>query len=112
MDKTTIRRGTIVLCCIPRYENRSVQGDTRPAVVISNDTANAYSSVLSIVPLTGASKKWLPVHTVIESTVKRSIALCEQLTVIDKSRILRILGEVSDNELRGIERAVKVQLAM
>lgn len=112
MDKTTIRRGTIVLCEMPKNENSCVQGNTRPAVVLSNDTANTYSSVLSIVPLTGAHKKPLPVHTVVESTIRRSIALAEQLTVIDRSRIIKILGEVSENELRRIELAVRVQLAM
>ncbi len=107
-----IKRGAIVLCEMPKYVNSSVQGNVRPAVVLSNDKANIYSSVVTIIPLTGASKKPLPVHTVVKSTVRESTALAEQLTIIDKNRIIRILGRVTDDEMCRITQAVKIQLAM
>ena len=111
INNKSIKRGSIVLCDLPITET-SVQGNLRPAVVISNDIANTHSPVVSIVPLTGTRKKYLPVHTILESTARRSIALCEQLTTISKSSIIKILGVVQDDELRKIEQAVKVQLAI
>ena len=51
-----ITRGTIVMVDLP-LGNGSVQGGTRPAVVISNDRGNKFSPVLIVVPLTSRTKK-------------------------------------------------------
>ena len=108
----SIKRGAIILCRFPTSET-SVQSGMRPAVVLSNEKANAKSPVITVVPLTGADKKSLPVHTVIKSTVKKSIALAEQLTVVDvRSQVIKILGAVTTKEMNDLERAVKVQLAI
>ena len=56
-----IARGMIVMVDLPT-SNGSVQGGTRPAVVISNDRGNKFSPVLIVVHLTSRTKKLFPTH--------------------------------------------------
>ena len=81
-----ITRGTIVMVDLPTGNN-SVQGGTRPAVVLSNDKGNKFSPVLIIVPLTSKVKKYMPTHHTIEPSMingitKTRIALAEQIITI------------------------------
>lgn len=46
-----------------------VQSGMRPVIVVSNDTANRYSPIISIVPLTtNLARIDIPTHTVIRSS--------------------------------------------
>ena len=111
INNKSIKRGSIVLCDLP-ITDTSIQGDIRPAVIVSNDVSNMHCPVVQIVPLTRAKKKFLPVHTTVTSTRHISTALAEQLTVLDKSKIIRVLGTVQEQELENIVKAVKIQLAI
>ncbi len=59
----------------------------RPAIVVSNDKANLYSPVLEMVYLTTKPKNSLPTHLDITSVERPSIALCEQIHSVAKSRV-------------------------
>ncbi len=73
------------------------QGGIRPAVIIQNDKGNQYSPTTMICPMTSRMKKNIPTHVLLtqsDGVSKTSICLCEQLRTIDKSRIIKKLGEV------------------
>lgn len=90
----------------------SEQVGLRPCVVVSNEKANTYSTMVTIVPLTTAEKKPLPTHAEINSAIESSIALCEQVKTISKNRLAQYIGEVTEEEMREIERGLRVQLAL
>ena len=48
----TIRRGDILWADLGMFPTTSVQGGVRPVIVVSNNKANTYSSVITVVPLT------------------------------------------------------------
>lgn len=105
------KRGDIFICDLG-YGYHSEQGGKRPCVVVSNDKANTFSPVITVVPLTTAAKKRLPTHCEISATLYKSIALCEQLVSISKDKLVRYIGESNATELQNIDRAIKIQLAL
>lgn len=86
------------------------QGGGRPAVIVSNDVGNEYSRVVEVVFLTTREKKPLPTHVAIHSAKYPSTALCEQIDTVDKERIGGYINEVTQAELKNIEKALLVSL--
>ena len=62
-----IRRGDILWADLGMFPITSVQGGVRPVIVVSNNKANTYSSVITVVPLTSRiyKKRYLPTHVFI-----------------------------------------------
>ena len=111
-----IARGTIVMVDLP-LGNGSVQGGTRPAVVISNNKGNKFSPVLIVVPLTSRVKKYMPTHYTIEPSMvngltKTSIALAEQIITIGKDMVRNVVGTLEEMDVNFINRKVMTSLAL
>ena len=111
-----IKRGSIIMVDLP-LGNGSVQGGTRPAVVISNDKGNKFSPVLIVVPLTSRVKKFMPTHHTIEpSTInglsKTSIALAEQIITVGKDMVRNVIGSLEEMDINFINRKVMTSLAL
>lgn len=84
----------IVLADLPKGRGH-VQSGIRPVLVLSNSAANKNSPVITIVPLTSQIKRMdLKTHVVIhaDGLSKTSIALIEQIMVIDKSCVIKKMG--------------------
>lgn len=107
----TINRGEIYWYRYGSTEGSEQQG-SRPCVVVSNEKANNFGPTVTIVPFTTADKKKLPTHVDVESGISSSIALCEQVQTISKNRLSRYIGECTDEEIKGIERGLRIQLAL
>jgi len=95
----------------------SEQNGIRPCIVLSDDLNNIYSPTINILPLTSKvnSKRKLPHHVIIDNEYIRmaSIALCEQIDTVDKSRIVgNVLFKLSKDELREVSKAVIGQLRL
>lgn len=76
------------------------QAGVRPALVVQIDRANARSPHTIIAPFTSrVPQKLLPSHVPVPAGVGGltldSILLCEQIRVIDRRRIVRVLGHLS-----------------
>lgn len=102
-----IKGGDIFLCDFSRLAIGSMQGGTRPCVIVDNHMACAFSPCIHCVPLTSQDKKDLPLHYKLDKTEcdaldKDSIALCEQYTLIDKSQLMDKIGEVARIDLINI----------
>lgn len=95
----------------PVIPERCVQGGVRPCVIISNDIGNYHAPCVTVLPLTSHERK-LPTHCSIARHLKHSGVLCEQAVTIDKKQIRAHLGHVSSYEIRKIERALRIALAL
>lgn len=90
----------------------------RPAVVIQVDAAIANLSTVIVVPFTSntASLRFfgsvLIVATPTNGLTCDSIALIQQLRVIDKRRITRVVGKLSADDLADIESKVRELLGL
>jgi mRNA interferase MazF len=110
-QKMGFKRGDIY------YVDRSVftgseQASGRPAIIVSNEKNNEYSSTVEVVYLTTQPKKDLPTHVVIRSAAKESIAICEQITTVAVERIGSYKGHVTDTEMMNLEIAMLISLDM
>ena len=95
----------------------SEQGGTRPVVIIQNDLGNLHAPTVIVIPLTASThKRDLPTHAVIsqgEGGLRRtSIALCEQVRTLEKTRLGRKIGSLSPRSLRSVETALQTALDM
>ena len=97
-------------------DDTHVQYGVRPAIVISNDAANENSSAITVIPLTSNRKKGqLPTHVFISNPGLScsSIALCEQIHTLDKSRMIKKLGQITNPfTIRAVEYGLAVQLGL
>lgn len=110
----SLRKFDIWLADLPAMPGSHVQSGMRPVVVVSNNAANRYSPIISVIPLTtNLGRVDLPTHTVLHSRFLRgpSIAMCEQIMTIDKSRLQMRLGAVErPHERLAINHCVQIQL--
>ena len=109
-----MRRGDIVFV---HNENGKSTGSEwqkdRPAIVVSNNLCNEHSPVVEVVYATTSPRKHLlPTHVIIHSTPFNSIALCEAVYSVDKSRIERVIGHCSTSEILRINNALAISLGL
>ncbi|HPI21522.1 MAG TPA: type II toxin-antitoxin system PemK/MazF family toxin [Candidatus Kapabacteria bacterium] len=95
-----INRGNIVLVDLNPVIGTEQSG-IRPAVIIQTDKANKVSPHTIIAPFSSKIRSAiLPSHVFIHAgqagIIMDSVILCEQLRVIDKKRILKFIGKLSD----------------
>lgn len=113
-NKIYCKNGDIYMADLPDDEKGSLQSGIRPVVVVSNDKANQYSPVITILPMTSnLAKRRLPTHVTIEACGlgTKSLVLAEQITTINKTNLRRRIGSIKatayETELR---RAMAIQL--
>lgn len=107
-----IRRGEIYYIDSGYMTTGSEQRAGRPAIVVSNDMNNEFSSTIQVVYLTTQPKTDLPTHVLISSIKRESIALCEQITAVAVERIGDYCGEVTGSEMAKIESAMLASLGI
>lgn len=93
----------------------SEQGGVRPVVIIQNDMGNRHSPTVIVAAVTTRRKKpALPVHVVItaqESGLPQdSVVLLEQVRTLEKTRLTRYLGTLTEEAMRRIDRALGMSL--
>jgi mRNA interferase MazF len=112
----TITRGDIVLCDLNPVIGTE-QAGVRPAVVLQIDRANAVSPHTIIAPFTTRIRRaLLPSHVFVSANVggltQDSVVLCEQIRVIDKRRIIKVLGHLDDSYMQQIAKALSAILGL
>lgn len=107
-----MKRGEIYYIESTYSEIGSEQRAGRPAVIVSNDTANKSSEVVEVVYTTVSPKKDLPTHVLLRSMQKESTALCEQITSVSTSRLGTFIGKCTDNEMNSIDVALSISLGL
>lgn len=101
-----VKRWDIWYANLGLHSDSSVQGGTRPVLIISNDDNNRNANTLTVIPLTTKHKKMsMPTHVLIRmgkgSPLDRvSVALAEQITTIDKTVLTFKVGELSQSETK------------
>lgn len=98
----------------------SEQSGVRPVVVISHDGFNQTSSwrTIIVVPISSSlnqARRELTAIPLFEGEGglrKDSVALCHQVTTLDKSKVMEKLGTLSDSEMIEIEAGLRVAMRM
>ncbi|MCG2710798.1 MAG: type II toxin-antitoxin system PemK/MazF family toxin [Candidatus Omnitrophica bacterium] len=108
-------RGEIYLVCLDPTVGFEIN-KTRPALIISNNINNQVAQTVTVIPVTSSTEKVYPFETLLSSgesgLSKSSKAKCNQIRTIDKKRLIKSLGKVSIEELKGIEGSLLIHLGM
>ena len=115
-DTWLYRRGDIYLVDLGKNFG-SEQGGCRPVLLIQNNVGNYYGPTLIVAPITSRylKKSKQPTNFAlveVDNLVSPSVVLTEQILTIDKSRVIKYVGKISDEQMRSVDKAVKVSLGL
>ncbi|MFF5625188.1 type II toxin-antitoxin system PemK/MazF family toxin [Microbacterium sp. LWH10-1.2] len=115
-----LRRGQIVLVSFDPAVGSEVR-KTRPAVVVSNNTANTVASrssnaTVTVVPLTSRTEKVFPFQVLLPAGAtgldRDSKAQAEQIRTVSVARIMRPVGWVPAELLGAVDEALRLHLSL
>ena len=85
---------------------------TRPALVISNNAANAALNRVIVVPLTSQTETLYPGEAMVTLNGEQSKAKADQMATASKKRLLNKAGNLPSADLSAVEKAVLLQLGI
>ena len=86
----------------------SEQAGTRPIIIFQENTISKFTSTIITIPLTTNLRRasCLLISSGQGGLNQDSVALCHQLRVVDKTRLIKRLGQLDINEIAELERIV------
>jgi mRNA interferase MazF len=114
MTPDQLKRGEIWLANLNPTQG-SEQAGIRPVILFQNNVVSQYSTTVFAIPLTTNMRRAsLPIGLVLEQgqggLLQTSVALCFQIRVLDKTRLIRKLGQLNTDTLAQLEEVVLLTL--
>lgn len=79
---------------------------TRPCIIISPNEMNKYLQTIVIAPMTSASKSY-PTRVEIKHNKTKGWIVLDQIRTIDRQRIIKISGSLTDKEISNVKAVLK-----
>ena len=103
-----IERGNIYRVNLDPTIGSEQQGNARPCVVLTLTAYNRQLRTVGVVPLTSSPRALAPLIVPVPSAGKaNSKALCHQIRTIDKTRMGKLLGTLSPEDMAVVEDGVR-----
>lgn len=114
VDDPSPKRGDVWLANLNPTQG-SEQAGIRPVIIFQNNLVSRFSTTVIVIPLTSNLRRAeLPICLKISQgnggLTQDSVALCFQMRVLDKGRLIRKLGELESKNIRDIENIVLLTL--
>jgi mRNA interferase MazF len=85
---------------------------TRPAIIVSNNSANKFLNRIQVVPLSSLVAKFYPSEAIVTFGGKQNKALADQITTAAKERLTSKAGQLSAKDMASVDRVIKLQLGL
>lgn len=85
---------------------------TRPAVIVSNDSANRNLTRVVVVPLSSRTGRQYPGEALVTVAGQASKAMADQIMAADKARLKAQLGTLDKTDMAALEEAIHVHLGL
>ena len=85
---------------------------TRPAIIVSNNAANRHMERVQVIPLSSNVDRIYPSETVVTLAGQKSKAMADQLMTADKRRLKKVIGNLSQADMRAVDLIMKIQLGI
>lgn len=110
------KRGQIYIADLTDVKG-SEQGGYRPVLIIQNDIGNRYSPTVIVACITSRVKNNMPTHAMLinefrEGLDKDSVILLEQIRTLDKRRLRKYIGTISNSEMDKVNEALKISVGL
>jgi mRNA interferase MazF len=79
---------------------------TRPCVIISPNEMNKYLQTIVVAPMTSSSKIY-PTRVEINHDKKNGWIVLDQIRTIDRQRIIKVLGSLTDKETKKTKEVIR-----
>jgi mRNA interferase MazF len=109
-----LKRGEVWLADLNPTQG-SEQAGIRPVIIFQNNIVSQFSTTIVTIPLTANLRRSvLPICLLIKEgdggLVQDSVALCFQMRVLDKTRLIRKLGQLNSDTISQLEEVVLLTL--
>lgn len=113
MNTREVHRGDIWYVDLGQGQGSEQRG-VKPCLVVQNDKGNECSSITIVCPITSKLKLYNATHVAIfgDGLKVPSYVLCEQIRVIDQSRLERKLGTLNEDMMLDVESKIKLNLGL
>lgn len=108
---TQIRRGDVWWVSFDPSLGGEVR-KTRPAIILTNNMANAALNRVVVVPVSSQTQKIYPSEALVTLNGERRKAMTDQVTTASKQRLRSRLGAISAEEMKAVEDALLLHLAI
>jgi mRNA interferase MazF len=79
---------------------------TRPYIVLSPNEMNKFLDTIVIAPITSTSKPY-PTRIEIKGKTTKGWIMIDQIRTIDRKRIIKVFGKISDQEILTVKNVLK-----
>ncbi len=107
----TVRRGDVWWVDLDPTRGSEIR-KSRPAVVLSADGLNQVRRTVVVVPMSTGPTPRPPIVVATASAAADSVAVCDQVRAVDKSRLIRRDGLLTSVDLRAVENGVRAVLGL
>ena len=102
-----VKKGEVYLYWIGKKEARGTEiKKVRPGVVISTNNLNKWDYRFIVAPITKRTKNFLDFEVPVIVNGKQGLAILDQIKTVDKSRLIKKLGKLTETEMLAIREKI------
>ncbi len=106
-----MKRGEVWWVCLDPTVGSEIR-KTRPAVILTVDALNKARKTVVAVPLSTSAQPRPPIVVATPSAGADSVAVCDQIRTVDKTRLISLIGSLTPADLRAVGQGVRHVLGL